>query len=210
MNNHPRPGEGPPLPETAGEPQVVDQGLGPEVEAGPDPPMIYVASLADYNEGVLHGEWIDVCQELPDIHDRINQMLDESPSPGRAGEYAIHDHQGFGSWGPSEYERIDVVHAVAEAIQEHGQALADWIAYTGGDPMEAIETFEEAYLGTYDSMVDYARELVGDIGCEITVDPPGFGSYVRFDHEALANDLEHELYAADAPGGQVHIFRTDI
>lgn len=53
-------------------------------------PRIYVASLSDYNNGLLHGEWIDAGQEPDEIHEQVQAMLAESESPG-AEEWAIHD-----------------------------------------------------------------------------------------------------------------------
>ena len=51
---------------------------------------IYVADLAAYNNGILHGVWIDVTQELDDIWDQVNKMLKASPIDEVAEEYAIH------------------------------------------------------------------------------------------------------------------------
>ena len=50
---------------------------------------IYVADLAAYNNGKLHGVWIDATQDLDGIQEQINQMLADSPE-GFAEEYAIH------------------------------------------------------------------------------------------------------------------------
>ncbi len=49
---------------------------------------IYVADLAAYNNGKLHGVWINALDNLDDIQDQINQMLDESPEQD-AEEYAF-------------------------------------------------------------------------------------------------------------------------
>ena len=62
---------------------------------------IYVACLAAYNNGKLHGCWIDATQELDDIQDQINSMLVSSPEED-AEEYAIHDYEGFGSYSLGE------------------------------------------------------------------------------------------------------------
>jgi len=59
---------------------------------------IYVACLAAYNNGYLHGEWIDATQELSDIYDQVNAMLKASPVEEEAEEYAIHDYEGFGGY----------------------------------------------------------------------------------------------------------------
>ncbi len=40
---------------------------------------IYVACLAAYNSGYLHGVWIDATADIDDIQDQINSMLESSP-----------------------------------------------------------------------------------------------------------------------------------
>lgn len=50
---------------------------------------IYVADLAAYNNGKLHGVWINATDDLDDIQKQVNKMLAESPE-GFAEEYAIH------------------------------------------------------------------------------------------------------------------------
>jgi len=55
---------------------------------------IYVADLSAYNNGKLHGAWINTIDELDDIQDQINDMLRKSPE-GFAEEYVIYDYEGF-------------------------------------------------------------------------------------------------------------------
>jgi hypothetical protein len=56
--------------------------------AQPDRPRIYVACLAAYNNGCLHGRWIDAT--TPDeIWAQVRAMLADSPEPD-AEEWAIH------------------------------------------------------------------------------------------------------------------------
>ncbi|NIJ81204.1 antirestriction protein ArdA [Xanthomonas cannabis] len=45
-------------------------------------PRIYAACLASYNNGVLHGRWIDLyAADLDDVQGEIAEMLRESPHP---------------------------------------------------------------------------------------------------------------------------------
>jgi len=60
-------------------------------------PRIYVADLAAYNNGILHGVWIDATTELDDIQEQVRKMLRSSPEQD-AEEYAIHDYEGFGNY----------------------------------------------------------------------------------------------------------------
>ena len=93
-------------------------------------PRIYVACLAAYNNGMLHGQWIDANQSAEAIHDKIKDMLGQSPIP-RAEEWAIHDYEGFCGLRLSEYQDIDTVAEMAALIQEHGEAWAKFAEYEG-------------------------------------------------------------------------------
>lgn len=44
-------------------------------------PRIYVACLASYNNGVLHGRWIDASADVADMWPEINAILRESKFP---------------------------------------------------------------------------------------------------------------------------------
>jgi antirestriction protein len=186
--------------------EALRPGVGPEqtgnehvdsahVEAGergaPDWPRIYVASLADYNEGVLHGAWIDATQESALIHDEINRMLSKSPTTSHAEEFAVHDFEGFGHYRPSEYERVETISRVARGIAEYGSAFGAWAAQCDNDD-EQLDNFEDAYLGDYDSVTSYAEQLLDDIGLTRIVEehvPEELQSYVEVIAERLANDL---------------------
>ena len=80
---------------------------------------IYVADLAAYNAGHLHGEWIDATEDPDDIQIKIDVMLKRSPIFG-AEEYAIHDFEGFEGYRLGEYDGIQKAHDVAVFIAEHG------------------------------------------------------------------------------------------
>ena len=58
-------------------------------------PMIYVACLAAYNAGHLHGEWLDAAREAAEIQEDIRAILQSSPVDS-GGDFAIHDYEGFG------------------------------------------------------------------------------------------------------------------
>lgn len=173
-----------------------------------DPPAIYAASLSDYNEGRLHGEWIDAAQEPDEIDADIRTMLRRSRNPG-AEEWAIHDHAGLEPWRPHEYETIQAISRVALGIVEKGPALAHWVASQGQADEETVERFDDVYLGRWHSTSDYAEHLVADIGDEAdTFTPSWLQPYVRIDYDALARDLACDLYASE-DGRGVHLFRAD-
>lgn len=166
---------------------------------------IYVASLADYNAGRLHGRWIDATLDVDDIWAEINEMLAESKE-AIAEEHAIHDYEGFGDLRLSEYESISHVHEIAMAIEEHGDAI---IAYLGNDFDADLADFEEAYYGHFSSEEDFAESLADDIGA---VDRNAVWPDNCIDWERAARDLFYggDFWSAkgSAPEYGIHVFRN--
>lgn len=162
-------------------------------------PSIYVACLAAYNNGFLHGKWIDATQESDEIKAEISKMLVASPITN-AEEYAIHDYEGFETAQISEYHGIDGVHELATFIEENGLLGAELYNHFGS-LNEAKTYLEESYSGFYDSIEDYARELTE----QTTEIPQSLQFYI--DYEKMARDMEYsgDILTIEDSGG-VHIF----
>lgn len=145
---------------------------------------IYVACLAAYNSGFLHGEWIDI-EDLDEneIFDKVQAMLKKSPVAEECEEWAIHDYELPFSIGESE--DFDNIVEQLEIYKEHGAA---WIAYRGyiGEDYATVEKFKEAYQGEYDKEIDYAYHEVEETGLLSEV-PETFKNY--FDYESFSRDL---------------------
>jgi antirestriction protein len=128
-------------------------------------PSIYVACLASYNNGVLHGVHIDLEEgiEESDVWDRIKAMLAESKEPD-AEEWAIHDFEGFHPIRLGESEWIGRVLVWAEGIREGGDAYKHWVVDVlgrdyGQDPsVYSLDNFRDAFIGEYDSLAAYGQE----------------------------------------------------
>ena len=97
---------------------------------------IYVADLSAYNNGKLHGCWIDATQDLEDIQTQVQAMLKDSPEVD-AEEYAIHDYEGFGSYSVGEYSGIEELHEIACFIDEYPEIGSDVLANFGDDLEQA-------------------------------------------------------------------------
>lgn len=182
----------------------------PEVETDGGP-RIYVASLSDYNDGRIHGTWIEADAAPEDIDAAIKLMLHRSPSGG-AEEFAIHDFEGFGPWRPGEYESIATVAVVARGIAEHGNAFGHWAAMLDNIDPDDLATFEEAYLGHWPSTEDYAEELFEGTGVDLENQlPEPLSYYVHIDYEAMARDMEMsgDITTSEGDGG-VHIFEGHL
>ncbi|MHC4398936.1 MAG: antirestriction protein ArdA [Planctomycetota bacterium] len=164
-------------------------------------PRIYVACLAAYNQGTLHGEWIDTNQGADCIHEEIQAMLSKSPAPG-AEEWAIHDYEDFGGLGLSEFEDIDRVAELGQLVAEHGAAFGAYANHVGVDYASA-EGFQEAYCGEWDSEEAYAEELFDELYAHDI--PENLRFYI--DYEKFARDLFiNDCYAVDCPDGGVFVF----
>ena len=160
---------------------------------------IYVACLAAYNNGHLHGQWIEANQEPKAIHEEIQEMLKQSPIP-RAEEWAIHDYEGFVGIRLSEYEDIAKVSEIAGLVTELGVAWALYADHVGLE-YATKEGFEEAYQGEWDSEEDFAENLAED-----TMEIPEHLQYY-IDYEKLARDLFiNDYFSAQGEDYKIHVF----
>lgn len=172
-------------------------------------PRIWIASLADYNAGILHGEWVDATQDAEDLHAAAEQILATSSEPG-AEEYAIFDYDEFSTYRIQEHDRLEDVSLIARGIAEHGAVFAAWAELHDGDP-GMMAAFEDAYLGTYDSAERWAEQLLDDEGISGLLDkavPEDLRPYVSIDYEAWARDaqLSGSIHIEDLPDGRVAVF----
>ena len=163
-------------------------------------PKLYVACLASYNNGCLHGRWMDAAQECSELQDEINAMLKASPEEG-ADEWAIHDFEGFGSYRLSEYEGLESVHEVASFIEEHGDLGAELLSYYS-DVDEARKAIEESYCGCHTSVADYAQELTEDTG-DI---PKHLEMYIDYERMGRDMELSGDIFTIEMGYQEVHIF----
>lgn len=171
------------------------------METRTEQPRIYVACLAAYNNGYLHGAWIDAAQDAWAIYDEVQVMLRASPVAG-AEEWAIHDYEGFGGVRVEEYDSFDRVSALASFIVEHGAIGAALLDHYSGDLEEAQEALSDRYMGEHASLADYLQEMTE----ETTAIPPQLQYYI--DWQAMARDAEinGELFAVSTGANASHIF----
>ena len=164
-------------------------------------PSIYIADLSAYNNGRLHGVWIDATDGLNEIWDQVKVMLKASPEP-MAEEYAIHDYEGFGGYKVSEYEGLEEVHGIAVFIEEHGALGAEVLDYACGDMEQAEKTLTESYNGEYKSVANFAEQLTED-----TSEVPDHLQYY-IDYEKMGRDMElsGDIFTIETGFEEVHIF----
>jgi antirestriction protein len=167
---------------------------------------IYVADLAAYNAGKLHGVWIDLeGKDKDDIWKEINEMLSDSPASD-AEEWAVHDHEGFGKYDLDEYPDLDDLVQLVSLAEEHGEIVLDYIEAVGfKDLRDAGESFEESYAGEWDTEEEFAENLFEDTGDLEKV--PEFLRY-HIDWEGVARDLFMDDYFPIEKKNKTHVFRN--
>jgi len=201
-------------------------------------PRIYVACLASYNNGVLHGDWIDLeGKDEDEVQEAINVILRSSQFPNvevecpeckdggdlwketcpmckatgkvsSAEEWAIHDFEGFGSIKLGEYEGISEVVELAQKLEEHGEIFE--VAYDNfGDVDEAIKAVDEDFHGEHKSLEDYVQEFYEENYSDVMKNLPDALRY-HIDWEGVARDWEigGDVWTAELEDGNVAIFNN--
>jgi antirestriction protein len=162
---------------------------------------IYAACLASYNNGVLHGAWIDCDgKDADDIQDEINAMLRASRFPNvmvehegqqvpSAEEFAIHDHEGFGRL-LGEYDGLAKVATLAEGLcGDHGRAFRWLVEDIRMDTDDALSRADEVIIAesnAHNMLEDYAHEYVAE-----TMDLDSLPELIRhnIDYEGIGRDM---------------------
>jgi antirestriction protein len=125
-------------------------------------PSIYVASLADYNNGNLFGVWIDADLDVDDMQEAIHLMLKESKYQP-AEDWAIHDSEGFGNVSISENMSLESISIIAQLLEKHDNDLvAELIEYYNDLNVVEDELANKLY-GVYDGYEEFAKELLSHI-----------------------------------------------
>ena len=166
-------------------------------------PRIYVACLAAYNNGYLHGAWIEADQDADEIRDEIAAMLARSPIE-HAEEYAIHDYEGFEGVTISEYAGIDTVARMGAFIAEHGALGAGLLDQCDDDMDQAETALRDCYHGQFASLADYMEELTTE---SVTI-PAALRYYVDWDAMARDAEMGGDLFTIETAHGEVHVFSS--
>ncbi len=135
-------------------------------------PRIYIACLASYNNGVLHGKWIDATSDEDEMAEEVAGLLRRSPYPNvmvedpetgeevpSAEEFAIHDHEGLGNIG--EYTPLSEIAALVEVLEENPD-LPPHIVLAYHHEYNANP--QDNYRGQYDSWADFAEQFEEETG----------------------------------------------
>ncbi|MFC9974274.1 antirestriction protein ArdA [Spirillospora sp. NPDC127200] len=167
---------------------------------------IYVACLAAYNAGYLHGQWLDLddYDDVDELFADVNKMLAMSPIPD-AEEFAIHDYEAEVSGIEiSEYASLENIVRLNAALNaaHDAEAFAAFYVYHGRDLDYAEEKFDEAFRGLHESIEDFAHEELMELDEAYAAAFEGCRGWMpRIDTIAFHQDYD----VIDAPRG-VYVF----
>jgi len=177
-------------------------------------PRIYVASLSDYNAGILHGQWVNASDDVEQMQDEIDEMLADSMMLSRYGEtaeeWAIHDYEGFGSLHIDEHLGLPTIARLAGGIEKHGPAFAAWASYVGETSDDLLEQFEDRFQGKWIAVESYADYLLDELDAQRTINeaPEWLQPYIKLDIEGFARDLQisGDIVVEERPEGGVWVW----
>lgn len=167
---------------------------------------IYIACLAAYNNGILHGEWIDVTGDEEDLRAEIARILKASPVTQLYGEiaeeWAIHDHEGFGSYYVSENPDLDdlCLHVKSYLESAYEDDLIDGvICNLNCNAKEAIEYIDDNYLGEYESVEWWAEEFLEETA-QLNL-PRELSYYFDYQKYAEACEMNGDIFSIESNKG---------
>ncbi|WP_163513576.1 antirestriction protein ArdA [Fodinicola acaciae] len=176
-------------------------------------PQVWVGSLSDYNDGELHGAWLDATLEPDELHDAVQFIL-RNGYHADAEEWAILDHSDFCGFELDEYASFAAVSRIARGIATHGEAFAHWVGYVGETDEELLtdEAFQDHFEGEYDSLEGYVEYILSETGFyteleqALAVIPEDLRRYVKLDTTGVAEEWNQGLHVIDADSGRVLVF----
>lgn len=155
-----------------------------------DDPMVYVGTYRKYNEGSIYGKWISLsaCGDYDTFYEVCREIHKDEDDP----ELMFQDFQGFPSSMYSECfgrETFEKIMDWYDHFTEKGEAFEVWFNLFND---EDFDKFDDDFLGKYESLEEYAEQLVDEC-----YDLPEFAK-TYFDYGKFARDLSYDSYYEDS------------
>jgi len=104
----------------------------------------------------------------------------------------------------NQEEEVEVSEEIQAAIEEHGDAFVAYRKSMSSDE-KALESFEEAYSGEWETEEKFAEQLMDEEVCY--TNPDYLANYL--DYEKFAIDLfMGDFFSIEIPSGGIFVFRT--
>lgn len=200
-------------------------------------PRIYAACLASYNNGVLHGRWIEASSDVDEMQTEINAMLRESKFPNVTVKCHVCEGTGYtdaviddrcgcckatGTVPSAEEWAMHDSEDLPSCFGEYPglQAVADYVEFLEDhddhdeDDLRAIfedyrdaSEADNAMRNDLLSICESFRDYADDVADDILSECSNETAKQYFDFAAFARDLQHDYRVIDVPSG-VAIFNS--
>ena len=170
-------------------------------------PKIWVGCPAAYNNGYLHGSWINLeeCNfDIEIVQKEIDEILKTSPIKN-CDEWEIFDKENC-PYNTDDLESLLMDLEIISISDFDPELIAEVQDNLGHDKIEdTLEFMEENYLGEFESVEDYAISFIEDCYGKDFM-PKGLEGY--FDYEGYAKELENggDIFTVQQGYKSVHIF----
>ncbi|WP_052063890.1 antirestriction protein ArdA [Nitrincola sp. A-D6] len=149
-------------------------------------------SLSDYNNGLLISHTFDLDKLnsydkfLEEMRDWLAEVTEDMDDGEVREEYIVADYDDV----PEEYMGEWSLSPEYFDFAEKADGLGFEVVKAGVDLGIPLESIEDAYLGEFDSMEDYAEEFIDSTGMLDSM-PESLRGY--FDVSRFANDLSFDV-----------------
>jgi antirestriction protein len=177
-------------------------------------PRIWIGCLAAYNNGDLHGRWVDAddADKIERVRDEVLQTSPVCTHGGHAEEYAVMDYDGFGSLSTTlgEWPDFEILAAIAQEIEKHGPAFTAYIeACEPTLDKDLANGFEDAYRGEWDNEQDYAEHEITELGfAGVQLIPEELLSYLDMNKVTREIFRHGTMQSHENPTGGIYAFDT--
>lgn len=154
---------------------------------------VYVGTYAKYNSGNLNGAWVDLenFDNEEDFLDHCYEIHDDEEDP----ELMFQDYENFPKEFYSESEISVYLWDWLELNVYQKEIIDAFIKCFNPSYKEALNKYEGAYMGQYNSFKDFAEQLFDETN-EV---PEHLANYIDYDY--VASEYKHDYIMHDG-----HIF----
>lgn len=180
-------------------------------------PRIYVADLAAYNAGHLHGKWLDLDADttVEELHQQVQAILNEGTRLYRREtlsiheEWAIHDYEGFGPIRVEEYTSLESVVGHVQRMGEESRKYFAWVEARGVSDGDNFDP--DMVSGPYESVSDYfdqyLENVYGDVDVETVLVKAGVDARAAEGLSGLLTWIDADQFVRDS-GNPLVAIRT--
>jgi antirestriction protein len=168
---------------------------------------IYVASLSDYNEGRIVGDWLDLNGKTKEeVLEEIGEILKQSKCEV-AEEWAVHDYEL--PFDPTEYPDLDKLMKFVEEFSDvsHYEEKVVEAYFQICDCLEdaSWEDYEEKkYGGPHESPRDFAYDYLAETEALYRLSPLVEDN---IDWDGVVSDLENDFNIVKGSDHNYYVFR---